>query len=119
MSQLSDRERRFMIQGMVDEVLRPTDKVARVFDDLQTPGGFFVTLRDQVFIEDELFELNRLLGGLDLEILDRVTLQAARTVYLVPTNRHHHYKTYQQQTRAIDRGTGRWSNRSRRRDDRD
>jgi hypothetical protein len=101
-----DAQTKWTLQGIVDEVVG-VGKIARVFDDIRTPGGYMVSTRDpRGLTEGEISDINYLIAGLNLEVSHTADTYPVMTIWIKPSQRHTHYKTHQKQSRSVDRGTG-------------
>ena len=66
---LTQREQRLMLIGMVDELLGQAN-VQRLAVVLETEDGFLVSFRVGFLTEQEVIDLDILIGGLDLTIAE-------------------------------------------------
>lgn len=75
-----DRQIRFTTQGIVDEVLRRTNKSAIVYDDLST-GGFYVSSHD-TFSDQDIADIAYLVKGLDLDVNTHVDSKMRNILFI-------------------------------------
>lgn len=84
---LTHIEKRWMLQGMVDEIVGPYKHV-QVFDDTNVEGGFYVTTRDREGItEQECDSIAYLAKGLGLELHQGADTLTRFSIWFKPTYR--------------------------------